>query len=138
MQLPPILFWRRRDVDHVPDAPLPCGVAEQHRQELPDVEPIGLRPPPAPIDLDARGIDHQIRDALRGERAVQPEAIAPGFVAAQHSRRGREPEAPLRLSELGRQHRQIARRDRPLARGLAEARGEAQLPVTVAQLEREV
>src|SRR2546427_3915776 len=41
VQLLPILFCRRRDVDDVPDAPLPRGVAEQHRQELPDVKTIG-------------------------------------------------------------------------------------------------
>jgi hypothetical protein len=40
-------------------------VAQQHRQELVGIEPIGLRPALAPIDLNTSGIHDVVLDALR-------------------------------------------------------------------------
>jgi hypothetical protein len=57
-------------------------VAQQHRQELADIEPIGLRPALAPIDLNTGGIDDVVLDAMRHQGAVQPEPIAARLVTA--------------------------------------------------------
>jgi hypothetical protein len=45
-------------------------VAQQHRQQLVAVQAIGLGSPGPPVDLDARGVDH---DAVDAEGAVQLE-----------------------------------------------------------------
>ncbi len=58
MQLAAIFLRGRRDMDHVPDPRLPRIVAEEHRQELADVEAIRLRAPRAPRDFNTRRIHH--------------------------------------------------------------------------------
>ena len=75
-QLPRRFRLRRRHVHHTPHLPLarrPSAAAA--RSSLPRVQPIGLRPPRPAIHLDARRIDHHIRDALRAQPPMQPEAI---------------------------------------------------------------
>ena len=57
-------------------------LGEQRRR----IEPIGLGLSRAARDLDARRIDDETGDAERGQRAVQPEAIAARFVATHDGR----------------------------------------------------
>ena len=52
----------------------------------PEVKPIGLGAPGAPVDLDARGVDHDVVDALLDQPAVQPPAVAARLVTAEKRR----------------------------------------------------
>jgi hypothetical protein len=63
---------------------------------------------------------------------VQPEAVAPGFVATPHGTVRGEPEALTGPSDLVVEHGKPARPHRPVARPLAEADREGQFPVTLA------
>ena len=86
----------RRLVQHRPHT-LAGVVAQQHRQQLVAIEPIGLGAPGAPVHLDARGVDHDVVDALLDQPAVQPPAVAAGLVAGVHlglRRSGRSALAP--------------------------------------------
>jgi hypothetical protein len=47
-------------------------VAQQHRQQLVAVQAIGLGASGPPVHLDARGVDHDVVDALLDKPAVQP------------------------------------------------------------------
>jgi len=80
----------------MPDAALAVVPAPEHRDQLPRIEPIGLRPTLPPIHFDRRRIDDDVANAAREQRAMDPEGIAAGFVATHHRRGGREPEAPPR------------------------------------------
>jgi hypothetical protein len=61
-------------------------VAQQHRQKLADIEPIGLRAALAPIDLNAGGIDDVILDAMCSSVTVQPESVAASLITAHDAR----------------------------------------------------
>src|SRR2546422_9988295 len=61
-------------------------MANEHRQQLVGIQPIGLGSPCASIDLDACRIDHDVVDAQLAQPAVQPPAVAPGLVTAVHLR----------------------------------------------------
>jgi hypothetical protein len=39
-------------------------MTQQHGEELTDIEPIGLRPALAPIDLNTGGIDDMVLDVM--------------------------------------------------------------------------
>jgi len=92
----------------------------------------------AAADLDAGRVHHQVGDVLALEKAVQPEAVPPGFVAAHDWRISRQAEALLGQRELLLERGRVAGGDLALPRGLAEADREAQLPFLVAQLEGQV
>lgn len=70
-----------RFAQHRPHA-LTRMLSQQHDQQLVSVQAIGLGSPGTPIDLDARGVDHDVVDALLDQPAVQPPAVAAGLVAA--------------------------------------------------------
>ena len=55
---------------------------------------------------------HHTRDAAAGQPAVEPEAVAAGFVARLHGRVERQTEPHFRGQHLAFQHRQLAGRDR--------------------------
>jgi hypothetical protein len=78
-----VFVLRRRLVQHRPHA-LAGVVAQQHRQQLVAIEPVGLGTPGAPVHLDARGVDHDVVDALLDQPAVQPPAVAARLVARVH------------------------------------------------------
>ncbi len=126
---------------YLDDAPHPrrtAVIAQEHGQQLLDVEAVGLGVLAAAADRDAGRIHHPVSHVLALAKAVQPEAVAAGFVAAQHRRRGGQAEPLLGQRELLFERGRGARSDLALARGLAEADGEAQLPFLVAQLEGQV
>ena len=70
VQLPAVFLVYAGHTDDTPHLPLACHVAQEHREELVDVEPIGLRPTLAPIDLNAGGIDDMVLDPMRCDVAV--------------------------------------------------------------------
>ena len=84
--LPRRFVGHRRHVHLAPHAPLAATHPHQHRHQLERIEPIRLRPPRAPIHLDARRIHHAIRDPQRRQRAMNPEPVAAGFITAHHPR----------------------------------------------------
>jgi hypothetical protein len=89
MHLAPILFGESRHVDDAPDLLLAADRAYEHRHELARIEAIRLRPPPAPIHFDARGIDDAVRNAPAHEIAMQPESIPASLVTTLHRGAGR-------------------------------------------------
>ena len=116
---------------------LAAAVAQQHRQQLVAIEPIGLGSPGAPVHLDARGVDHDVVDALLDQPPVQPPAVAAGFVAGMHLGLRLELAALLGLA--------YAIQDRFLVAGVHAISARAattiagrQLPLLVAELEAHV
>ena len=94
MQMPRRLVRLGGDADHAPH-PFPAVMPQQLSHQFDRVQAVGLRAPPPAIDLDARRIDHDIVDPAGHQRAVDPEPVSAGFVAAPHRRVGRQAE-PLR------------------------------------------
>ena len=75
----------RRHAHHAADMPLASMVSRQHPQQALRVEPIGLRPPGAPADQDACGLQHVVRDAMRDKETMQPKPVAASFETARDS-----------------------------------------------------
>src|SRR5262252_10051249 len=84
MELPAVFLLHAGYPYHTPHLLLAGAVAQQHRQELADIEPIGLRPALAPIDFNTGGIDDVVLDAMRDQGAVQPEPVAASLVTTHH------------------------------------------------------
>ena len=112
VELTAILVIDTRDGHHAPHAAFtavkPSELCEQRRR----IESVRLRLPGAPRALNARGVDDDIRHAKRRERAMHPEAIAPGLVATHDRRFARQGEARFRGEQLVRERRQITRAHR--------------------------
>jgi hypothetical protein len=70
-------------MQHRPDT-LAAMVAQQHRQQLVAIEPVGLCTPGAPVDFDARRVDHDVVDAVLDQPPVQPPTVAARLVARMH------------------------------------------------------
>jgi len=68
---------------HRPHA-LTAAVAQQHRQQLEAIKPVGLGAPGSAVHFDAGGVDHDVIDALLDQPPVQPPFIAAGLVARVH------------------------------------------------------
>ena len=69
-----------------PDMSLTPTPGDQCTQQLAEVNPIGLRPTAAAIDLHARRINDEAFDAALLEEACQPEGVVSCFVAEQDRR----------------------------------------------------
>jgi hypothetical protein len=67
-------------VQYRPDA-FAGVVAQQHRQQLVAIDPVGLCTSGAPVDFDARRVDHDVVDALTDQPPMQPPTVAAGLVA---------------------------------------------------------
>ena len=65
VELPAVFLLHTRHAHHTPHLLLAGAVAQQHRQELADIKPIGLGPALAPIDLNTGGIDDVILAPMR-------------------------------------------------------------------------
>src|SRR5262245_50680210 len=61
--------------------PLTPTPGDQRTQQLAEVNPIGLRPTAAPIDLHARRVSHKALNAARLEEAREPKRIVARLVA---------------------------------------------------------
>src|SRR6516165_10333314 len=99
VQVALILDLDRRRVDHVPDLTLAPMIADQHAEQLADVEPIALGPPLAPADLNGRGVHHMIGDPVRQQKPMEPKPFAPGFVATDHGGRFWQAKTAFRLGD---------------------------------------
>jgi hypothetical protein len=126
----------RRLVQYRPDA-LPCAVAQQHRQQLVAIEPVRLGPPGAPVHLDARGVDHDVVDALLDQPPVQPPTVAAGLVTGMHLGITAQAAARPRLGHAIRDCVRVTSVDGVPARA-APAIAQRQLPLPVAELEAHV
>src|SRR5262249_60162495 len=94
---------------------------------------VALGPPFPPLDLDGCRVDDDVGDALAGEPAVQPEAIAAGFVTTDDGGIVGQAEAPLGLVDLLEQGDQVARPEGAEPGRWPVAEGEGQLPLVPAQ-----
>jgi hypothetical protein len=125
VELPAVFLLHARHADYTPHLLLACDEAQQHRQELADIEPIGLRPALAPIDLNTGGIDDVVLDAMCYQGAVQPEPVAASLIAAHDARVLRQAKALLRSRDLLLDRFERTSRDRPFTRLLRHTNGEA-------------
>jgi len=71
---------RLRVEDYGPDLLLAVVRTHKHANELDGVEAVGLGSALAAIDLDACRIDDKVLDTVSPEEAIEPEAVASGFV----------------------------------------------------------
>ena len=126
----------RRLVQHRPDA-LAAVMAQQHRQQLVAIESVGLCTPGAPVDFDARRVDHDVVDALSDQPPVQPPTVAAGLVAAMHPGLGAHTTARSRLGHAVKHRSGITGVDAVPAR-TATAVADRQLPRPVAELQAHV
>jgi hypothetical protein len=112
-------------------------VAQQHRQQLADIEPIGLGPALTPIDLNTGRINDVVLDTMRDQAAMQPKSVAARLVAAYDACVRGQAKALLRLGDLLLYPYDIPSRDRPFAWRLCYANGEAELPSILPQFKRQ-
>ncbi len=112
-------------------------MAQQHRQQLVAIEPIGLGPPGVSVHLDARGVDHDVVDTLLDQPAMQPPAVTAGFVAGVHLGLRLELAALPGLADAARDCGRVARVNAVPARP-AVAVARRQLPGLVAEFEAHV
>src|SRR5262249_55259486 len=127
VELAPVFGFRAGDVDRAPDLAVSQMPADQHGHQLGRVETIGLGAPLSAVDLDAGGVHHEIADALVGEVAMEPEAVAAGLIATDNPSILAEAEALLGLSDFDGQARKAPSRDGPQPRLLTQADGEGEL-----------
>jgi hypothetical protein len=87
-----------------------------------------------PIDFDARGVDHDVVDALLDQPAVQPPAVSAGLVAGVDLALGAQAAARTGLAQALQHCNGVAGVHGVAARA-ALAVAQAQLPLLVGQLE---
>src|SRR5438445_13314746 len=85
-------------------------VAQQHPEQLADMQGIRLRSPEPSIHFDARRVHDHVRDPDGDQVPVQPEPVAARLVAAPHWGSGLQAEPLLGVGDLPGQPREIARR----------------------------
>jgi hypothetical protein len=138
VDLAAILLDTRRDVHDTPHLRLATLSADEHRHQLPRIQPIGLRSAAAPIDFDARGVDDPIRDPAAYQIPMQPEAVPPGLIAAAHRRGRRQAEVRFRSRDLGLEPFERSRWELATQRWLIHRAGHREDPLRVAELEGEI
>jgi hypothetical protein len=125
-------------MDHPPDLLLTRAVADQHGEQFPGVESVGLRASPTTFDLDTRRIDHNVVDPMCHEAAMQPEPVPSSLITAIDAGVIGQPKAFLRPGDLAPESPEIARPHGTQARSTGEPRAEAQLPLGPTQLKCQV
>ena len=138
MQLAPILLLDRGHAHDAPHGALARVVAQQHPEQLADIQGIRLRAPEPSIHFDARRVHDHVRDPEGVQVPVQPEPVAARLVAAPHWGSGLQAEPLLGVGDLPGQPREIARRHRSHARRGPGLGREPELPLIAPQLEGEV
>ena len=103
MQLPVFLVSRAGDPHDAPHLGLAAVIAEQHGQQLGNVEAIALGATLLTLDLDGGRIHDDVADADAQQPAVQPETVPAGLVAGTHGRVVGQAEAALGLGDLAEQ-----------------------------------
>src|SRR6266496_690380 len=135
LHVPPVFLLRRRHLHHTPKILLPCPVPQQHREQLPRIQPIRLGPPRPAVDLDGGGVHHQVDDPHLCQLAMQPKPLTPRLVARKDPTASSQTQPPPSLAKRLAQTHQIPRPNRYLPRLLSHHRSKRQLPVLPAQLE---
>jgi hypothetical protein len=130
-----IFFRNSGHVNDAPRTPVTEHMARQQAQEPAEIKAVRLGSARPSIDFDARRVDHIIRDPVRRQVTMQPEAIAPRFVTAGHRGVRRQPEPLLRSFNLPHQRMDAACRNLPHARPLAQTDGQSQFPAALTQFE---
>jgi hypothetical protein len=139
VQMACVLGLGRGDVDDGPDVGLAVVIADEHGEELDGVDTVGLDAAAAALHVDGGGVDDEVDAArLRGDEAMEPEAVATGFVAGEERDGAAEVEASTGRVDLSVEGREVAGRDRAQPGLLAEPGAEGQFPGTVRQLEGEI
>src|SRR4051794_23889247 len=133
VQLTTVLLLHARHPHHTPNPVFPIVIPQQLRQQLLNVQLVGLRPTGSPVHFYTRGVHHHVVDAERGQKTVQPKTITAGLVTAHHPYILGQLEALPRLSNLRLDLSQVSRWHRPNSRLLALADGEPQFPLPPAQ-----
>jgi hypothetical protein len=83
---PDVLLLHARP-PHDPHHPrLAAAIGHQGPQQLFAINPVGLRPPGALLDRNARRVEHMARDPRRRQKPVQPKPVVASLVAAHHRR----------------------------------------------------
>jgi hypothetical protein len=138
VELPAILVVHRGDADHRPGVLLAAVPADEHRDQLGRVEAVGLGAALAAIDFDRGRVDHEVPDPFLGQEAMEPEAVAAGFIAGDHRGVDGQAEPLFGPLDLEADPDEAAGGQRAEPGLLAGARGEGQLPGAPAQLEGQV
>jgi hypothetical protein len=125
--------WNADDRLNMSLTPTPGG---QRAQQLPEIDPIGLRPTATPIDLHARRVNHEALDATRLEEAREPKGVVARLIT-EYDRRLLATHLPLAITgrdELCHQAFAVAAFDRIDARLLMIGKLDTQQPRVLAQL----
>ena len=138
VRLAAVLVVGGGDADDAPELVLAAVIADQHGQELGDVEPIALGAAGAAVDLDAGGVDDEVVDGVVSEIAMEPEAVAAGLVAGEDGGVAGEAEALLGAEDLALKAVEVASGDGAEPRLLGHGGGEGEVPGGPAEFEREV
>ena len=135
-----VFFGRTRHARHAAHPWLAAAMREKHTHQLLDIDPIGLDPALAAIDLDARRIQHLVLDPLLPKPTMQPEAVIAGFVTRHdpHPRRTAIGCLQTRPPQQRRKRYRVAA-SQAMAVHLYRARHhQADLPARLAQFKRQV
>jgi hypothetical protein len=103
-------------------------IAQQHAEQLADVESITLGSTLAAADFNSGGIHHVVGDAVGQQKPMEPKPFSTCFVTTDYRSRFRETEAALGLGNFLEYAFLIPCRYGALARLVAMAGGEAKLP----------
>jgi hypothetical protein len=132
--MPLVLGVHRGHMHHTPHVTFAMRIADQHADQLADVQSITLGSTLAPIDFNGGGIHHVVGDPLRLQKTVQPETFPARFIATHHRRGVGEAKALFGLRDFLEQVRLVARVHTPLTWLLTMPRGETEFPGFFAQL----
>ena len=137
MRLPRIFVRDARHAHDSPHAPIPEEIPRQQIQEPGEIQPIRLRAARAAIHVDARGIDHVIRDGVRDQIPVQPKPVAARFVTTDDRCVRQQLQPHLRARNFFQDLIDRAGRNLSDPRARSQAGGDPQLPAPFTQLERD-
>jgi hypothetical protein len=138
VRLTSVFIIDRGDADDAPELVFATVITDQHGKKFRDVESIALGAASAAVDLDRRGVDDAVVDALFVEEAMDPEAVAPGFVAGEDLGGIREVEALLGLLDFASEGDEVASGDGPKPRLLRHRGSEGEVPGGPTELKSEV
>ena len=129
VQVAPVFILDRGHVHHAPHRlGTSRQVTPQQIEQRHEINAVCLGATLLAVHLDTRRVDHQALDPLGHQKAVQPEAVSTGFVAAHHPRLRLQAELRLGPLDLAHQRLLIARGDLPTQGLLAVGAREPEQP----------